>query len=233
MFTQSVSVSAAFVAGLLSFFSPCVLPLIPAYFTFISGFSLDELVAGQSSAVRRKVVFSTLMFVLGFSLVFILMGASASLMGVMIHKFKGIIRIGGGLVIILLGLHLLGFLRIPILEAERRVRVNRKPIHFLGILLIGMAFGAGWSPCVGPLLGAILIMAGSQETVGQGMGLLSVYSLGLAIPFMAISLFINLMLVILAKIKVVTRYLNPLAGGLLILLGLALLTDRLNIITGY
>ena len=188
MFTETVSYPAAFIAGLLSFLSPCVLPLIPAYFTFITGFSLEELTRGYNSEIRKKVFLSTFLFVLGFSLVFILMGASASFLGSLMYKYKNLIRIIGGVFIIILGIHLTGLIRIPGLDFEKRIAIEKKPIHFFGTLIIGMAFGAGWSPCIGPLLGSILIIAGSQETVWQGVSLLAVYSAGLALPFIALSI---------------------------------------------
>ena len=164
MFAETISYPAALLAGLLSFFSPCILPLIPAYFVFISGFTLDEL-TGCENGIRKKVVLSTIAYVLGFSSVFILMGASASYLGSFIQIYSTAIRIIGGVLIMFLGLHLTGWLRFNALEFEKRVHLDKKPIHFMGTFLVGMAFGAGWSPCIGPLLGSILIIAGSKETV--------------------------------------------------------------------
>ena len=226
MFTEAVSFPAAFLAGLLSFFSPCVLPLIPAYFTFITGYSLEELTEGNIE-IRKKVILSTISFVLGFSVVFILMGGSASYLGGLIYKYKNWIRIIGGVLIIILGIHLTGVFRIRSLEFEKRIQIKKKPIHFLGTFVIGMAFGAGWSPCIGPLLGSILIVAGSQETVIQGMVLLGVYSAGLALPFVIISVFINFLLVFMKRASQVLKYVNVVAGILLILVGLVLVTNKL------
>jgi cytochrome c-type biogenesis protein len=226
MFAEAVSFPAAFLAGLLSFFSPCVLPLIPAYFTFITGYSLEELTEGNRE-IRKKVFLSTISFVLGFSVVFILMGGSASYLGGLIYKYKNLIRIIGGVIIIILGIHLTGVFRIRSLEFEKRIQINKKPIHFLGTFIIGMAFGAGWSPCIGPLLGSILIVAGSQETIGQGMLLLGVYSAGLALPFVIISVFINFLLVFMKRATRVLKYVNVVAGILLILVGLVLVTNKL------
>lgn len=226
MLTEAVSFPAAFLAGLLSFFSPCVLPLIPAYFTFITGYSLEELTEGNI-AIRKKVILSTISFVLGFSVVFILMGGSASYLGGLIFKHKDLIRIIGGVLIIILGIHLTGAFRIRSLEFEKRIQIQKKPIHFLGTFVIGMAFGAGWSPCIGPLLGSILIVAGSQETIGQGMVLLGVYSAGLALPFVIISVFINFLLVFMKRATRVLKYVNVVAGILLILVGLVLVTNKL------
>jgi cytochrome c-type biogenesis protein len=232
MFTQTVSFPAAFVAGLLSFFSPCVLPLIPAYFTFITGFSIEELTDEYNSEIRKKVFFSTSMFVLGFSLVFILMGASASYLGGMMYTYKKFIRIIGGTLIIILGIHLTGLIRIPGLDFEKRITLEKKPLHFLGTLIIGMAFGAGWSPCIGPLLGSILIIAGNQETVRQGVILLGIYSAGLAIPFIMISFFINFLLIIIKKASKVLRYVNVVAGVVLIVVGLILASNKLYVFSG-
>ncbi len=226
MLTEAVSFPAAFLAGLLSFFSPCVLPLIPAYFTFITGYSLEELTEGNLE-IRKKVILSTISFVLGFSVVFILMGGSASYLGGLIYKYKNLIRIIGGVLIIILGIHLTGVFRIRSLEFEKRIQIQKKPLHFLGTFIIGMAFGAGWSPCIGPLLGSILIVAGSQETIGQGMVLLGVYSAGLALPFVIISVFINFLLVFMKRATRVLKYVNVVAGILLILVGLVLVTNKL------
>jgi cytochrome c-type biogenesis protein len=228
MFVDSVSFPAALLAGLLSFFSPCVLPLIPAYFTFISGLSFEDLTAGQSSVVKKKVILATIFFILGFSLVFILLGASASLLGNLFMNYREYIRVIGGAIIVVLGIHLTGLFRIRWLDIERRIHLSNRPLHFLGTFVIGMAFGAGWTPCVGPLLGAILIMAGSQETVWKGVVLLGIYSMGLAIPFLALSAFIHFMLHLLKKMRNAMRYLNPAAGVLLVIVGLVLVTDNLN-----
>ncbi|MGB5986850.1 MAG: cytochrome c biogenesis protein CcdA [Desulfobacterales bacterium] len=216
-------------AGLLSFFSPCILPLIPAYFSFITGFSLEELTSEHAAGVRRKVILSTLLYVAGFTTVFVLLGASASFLGRFVQAYSQEIRIAGGALIILLGIHLTGLIKIPALNYEKRVQVSRKPLHWLGTFLVGMAFGAGWSPCIGPLLGSILIMAGNQDTVGQGMLLLTVYSAGLALPFILISCFINYLLKFLKKASRTLAYVHIVAGILLIFLGIALMTDKLTI----
>jgi cytochrome c-type biogenesis protein len=232
MLTEAVSFPAAFAAGILSFLSPCVLPLIPAYFTFITGFSLEELTENRHSEIRKKVFLSTLLFVSGFSLIFILMGASASYLGSLMFNHRELIRIIGGILIILMGVHLTGIIRIPGLDVEKRINIEKKPLHFLGIVIIGMAFGAGWSPCIGPLLGSILIIAGSQETVWQGIVLLAVYSAGLALPFIIISVFIHLLLIVIKKASRVLQYINTAAGILLIIVGLILVTNKLHVFIG-
>jgi cytochrome c-type biogenesis protein len=232
MLTEAVSFPAAFLAGFLSFLSPCVLPLIPAYFTFITGFSLEELTEDRHPEIRKKVVFSTVSFVCGFSLIFILMGASASYLGGLIYNYRNTIRIIGGILIILMGVHLTGIIRIPGLDVEKRIHMEKKPLHFLGIFIIGMAFGAGWSPCIGPLLGSILIIAGSQETVRHGIVLLAIYSAGLALPFILISVFIHLLLMVIKKASRVLQYVNTAAGILLIIMGLILVTNKLYVLMG-
>ncbi|MCK5504416.1 MAG: cytochrome c biogenesis protein CcdA [Thermodesulfovibrionia bacterium] len=229
MFTEAISFPAAFLAGILSFFSPCILPLIPAYFTFITGFSLEELTDVCNAEIKKKVIFSTVSYVLGFSFVFILFGASASYLGGFFYKYKGAIRIIGGILIIVFGVHLTGMIRIPGLDLEKRIQIEKKPLHFLGTFLIGMAFGAGWSPCIGPLLGSILIVAGSQDMVSQGVLLLGVYSAGLALPFIIMSIFINFILIFIKKASRVVKYVNVIAGVLLIVIGLFLVTNKLYV----
>jgi cytochrome c-type biogenesis protein len=230
MLDETITYPAAFAAGLLSFFSPCILPLIPAYFTFITGFSLEELTGEQVGNIRRKVIVATMAFGLGFSLIFILLGASASLLGGLATRYHQVVRVAGGLLIIVFGFHLTGLFRLSFLEVEKRVQLREKPTHILGTVLVGMAFGAGWSPCIGPMLGSILILAGSEESVLEGIGLLTVYSAGLWIPFLLMSVFINMMLVFLKKTRRLMQFVNVAAGVLLIGLGLALVFDRFGML---
>ena len=208
-----------------------MLPLIPAYFTFITGLSLEELTEGKASSFRMKIIASTLSYVLGFSLVFIFLGASASYLSGLIFEYRDLITKIGGVVILLFGIHLTGIIQIRALHLEKRIHLEKKPLHFLGSFVIGMAFGAGWSPCVGPLLGSILILAGSQDTVYEGMALLAVYSTGLAVPFILLSIFINFILIFIKKATGVLRYINLVAGILLIILGLLLFFDKLFLLT--
>ena len=232
MFTETITFQAAFLAGLLSFFSPCILPLIPAYFTFITGLSLDELTL-DIKEIRKKVMLSTLAYVCGFSFIFILLGASASFVGSFMAKYTWLIRYMGGTIVIIFGLHLLGIINIKGLNFEKRIHLNEKPVHLMGTFVIGMAFGAGWSPCIGPLLGSILIIAGNQETVVKGMFLLGIYSAGLALPFILISLFINRLLEIMKRATRVISYINKISGILLIALGVLLITDQFRILAGF
>lgn len=230
---EDVTYPVALLYGLLSFFSPCVLPLIPSYFCFITGLSLEELTSVHNAAIRRKILISTLAFIMGFSAVFILMGASASYLGTLLTQNRNLIRIVGGGLIILFGLHLTGILNLPVLQYEKRLHLHKKPLHFLGTFMIGMAFGAGWTPCIGPILGSLLIMAENKETVGQGVRLLSVYSAGMAIPFIALSIFINYLLEFTRKASKVLRYANPVAGILLIATGILLVSDKLKVLSIY
>jgi cytochrome c-type biogenesis protein len=231
MFTQTVTYPAALAFGFLSFFSGCVLPLIPVYFSFITGYSLDQLTSAPTAAIRRKVMLSTLAFVLGFSTIFVLLGASASLVGGLVGGYKDTIRILGGILILTMGLHLTGLVRIKGLDFEKRFHLREKPLHLFGTFIVGMAFGAGWSPCIGPTLGSILLIAANADTVWQGIGLLSVYSLGLALPFLILSVFIHLVLAFIKKANRLIRYVNVTAGILLMIMGTLLLTNRLSILS--
>lgn len=233
MLTQTVSFPAAFLAGLLSFLSPCILPLIPAYFTFITGMSIDRMTQDDDRAVRRKLILSTLSYVLGFSLVFVIMGAAISVLGHQLSEYRDMIRTVGGFVVVVFGVHLAGIVRIPGLDFEKRMHVQKKPLHFFGTFLVGMAFGAGWSPCIGPMLGTILAIAAQEGSVPYGMALLSVYSIGLALPFMVLSLFINYMLAFIRKATQAIRYVTVMSGIFLIVIGLALLFDKMNMLTGF
>jgi len=230
---EDVTYSIAFLYGLLSFFSPCVLPLIPSYFCVISGLSMEELTQSPKAALRRKIMLSTLAFVLGFSIVFTLLGASASYLGGLLAPHKNVIRILGGALIILFGLHLTGIVRIPWLQYEKRVRLQQRPLHLLGVMLVGMAFGAGWTPCIGPILGSLLVLANDKGTVDQGVRLLSIYSLGLSLPFILLSAGINYLLVFIKKATQVLRFANPVAGGLLLLTGILLIMDKLKLLSWY
>jgi len=228
---QEISYGAAFMAGTLSGLSPCILPLVPSYFSFITGTSMERLSEPTSLAMRRRIIISTLAFVLGFSVVFILLGASASYISTWFYGIKSYLRVVGGVLILLLGLHLLGLLRIRALQADKRWHLQRKPLHFFGTFIVGMAFGAGWSPCIGPLLGSILILAGNQETVMQGVWLLSIYSAGIALPFVALSIGITFLMRFVRRTTRIMRYLNAAAGVLLMATGLLLIFDQMQILS--
>jgi cytochrome c-type biogenesis protein len=191
---------------------------------------LEELTEDYDSTIRKKVILSTVSYVLGFSLIFILLGASASYIGGFINQYSDAIRIVGGTLIILFGIHLIGIFRIKAFDVEKRIHVQSKPLHFLGTFFVGMAFAAGWSPCIGPALASILIIAGNQASVGQGMILLGIYASGLAIPFIIISFFINYILVIIKKMSRALKWINISAGILLIILGIFLITNKLSLL---
>ncbi len=229
IFAENITYPAALFAGLLSFFSPCVLPLIPAYFSFITGLSLDELTEDRKET-RKKVLLSTIFYVAGFSFIFILFGASASFLGTLASKYSWIIRYLGGGIILVFGLHLLGIINIKGLNFEKRIHVKEKPLHLMGTFVIGMAFGAGWTPCIGPMLGSILIVAGNQDTVLEGILLLSVYSAGLAVPFLIISIFINSIMEIMKRATKIIGVVNFISGILLIVIGLLLIFDKFRLL---
>ena len=231
MFETTVTISAAFGAGLLSFLTPCVFPLIPVYFTLITGLSLEDLTTETRADLRLKVFLSTLAFVLGFSTIFVLLGGLASFLGGRIIHYRLWLQVIGGILIIILGVHLTGIIRIPWLETEKRIQIKKNKVHFveaiIGAFIAGMAFSAGWTPCIGPILGSILIIAGNQTTVLRGMLLLSVFSAGLALPFLLLSVFIDFLLEVIKKGRRFIRFINPLAGALLIAAGLYLLISIL------
>ncbi|MEW6076987.1 MAG: cytochrome c biogenesis protein CcdA [Thermodesulfobacteriota bacterium] len=227
LFENTVTISAAFGAGLLSFLTPCVFPLIPVYFTLITGLSLEDLTTETRAELRLKVFISTVAFVLGFSTIFVVLGGLASFLGGHIIKYRQTLQITGGVLIIVLGVHLIGIIRIPWLETDKRFRMKQQKMHFveaiIGAFVAGMAFSAGWTPCIGPILGSILIIAGNQQTVGQGVLLLTFFSAGLALPFLLLSVFIDFLLEVIKKGRRLIRYINPAAGALLIAVGVLLL----------
>jgi cytochrome c-type biogenesis protein len=223
-----VGIFIAFTAGIFSFLSPCVLPLVPSYLTLVTGMSLEDLEAG----VNRKATFvHSLLFVLGFSVIFILLGASASFLGQFFRQYEIWIARVGGLVIIVLGLHLSGVFKITPLMREKRMHFNNKPAGYIGTFGVGMAFGAGWTPCIGPILGAILTYGFSQDTMWAGVGLLTVYSAGLAIPFLIASLALDSFLQAFKKFRRWIPVVEKASGIMLVLLGILLLTGKFTVLT--
>jgi cytochrome c-type biogenesis protein len=216
---ESLTVLVAFSAGLLSFLSPCVLPLVPSYITFITGLGLEDV-----ARARRTTIVHALLFVLGFSFIFVSLGAGATAFGQLMLAYRGwIARIGGGLMI-LMGLWMLGVLRFDALQSERRVHLSDKPIGYLGTVVVGIAFGAGWTPCLGPTLGAILLLAANQTSLPKGIGLLSAYSAGLAVPFLLSAFALERFLAFFQKFKKNLGTVNRIAGGLLIVVGVLMFT---------
>ena len=218
---MQVTIAAAFAAGMLSFLSPCVLPLVPPYLVYMTGTSLERLVdAEPEPRVCREAVVMALLFVLGFSTVFVALGASASALGALLHAYSYVLGKIAGVVIIIMGLHFLGLTPIAWLMREKRVQVA-KPVGIWGAYLMGLAFAFGWTPCIGPVLGTILAIAGSEGSVGEGAGLLAVYSLGLGIPFIAAALAVEPFAAFLARFRAHLGTVEKVMGGLLVVAGVA------------
>jgi cytochrome c-type biogenesis protein len=232
MEAQTLGLVVAFTAGLLSFLSPCVLPLIPSYATFITGMSLDELTDGHQSRTRRAVLVHGGLFVLGFTLVFLILGASATFLGSLLRVYSDWVGRIGGVLLIVFGLYLMGLLRLPGAQREWRVHLADKPVGYLGTLLVGIAFGAGWTPCIGPVLGGILTLAATTDSVGQGMGLLAVYSLGLALPFLLATLLLERFLSGFKRFRHYLPWVSRASGGLLLVMGLLLVTGSFTVLSG-
>jgi len=228
-----VSIVAAFSAGLISFLSPCVLPLVPGYISMVSGASVDELKAEDNTRVLRKVLLHSLLFIAGFSIVFISLGASATWLGQVLLSRMSLLYKVAGVIIIIFGLHLTGLLRIGFLYRDKRFHSAGKPATALGAFVIGLAFAFGWTPCIGPILAAILGLAASQQTVSAGITLLAVYSLGLAIPFLLTSLGINRFLRFYDRFRVHLRQVEVFSGVILILLGAMIFTNQFTRLSGY
>ncbi len=233
---DSISLVAAFVAGLLSFISPCVLPLIPGYLSFVSGVTLQEM-RGEGQAApagsRRRVLGSSLAFVLGFSLVFISLGASASAVGQFLMSRLAIIGKIAGVLIVLFGLHMMGVLRISWLYSEKRVQTQKKPAGPFGAVLVGIAFAFGWTPCIGPILAGILAVAASKDTMMDGVKLLAAYSAGLGIPFLITSLAINQFFAAFARIRKHYHAIEVVSGVLLVAVGVLIFTNQFTIIARF
>jgi cytochrome c-type biogenesis protein len=229
---QEVSSWAAFLAGILSFLSPCVLPLVPGYISFISGLSLEEL-SRQDERTHHsifRVLIGALSFIVGFSLVFILLGASATLLGRFMQQYLIWFKRIGGIVIIFFGLHMLQLINIPFLHYQKKFQVKQNLSFnmFLTPFLIGFAFAFGWTPCIGPILAAILVYAGTQETVSKGIKLLSFYSAGLAIPFLFTALAVNQFYKMTGIIKKYFSTIEKVGGYLLIIIGIVMVAGTLS-----
>ena len=233
------SLGTAFLAGIISFISPCVLPIVPGYISFISGASLKELKnenpidKNRHRALLRRVVANSIVFVLGFSFIFVIMGASATAIGQLFHEHRTILSRVAGTAIIILGLHTLGLTPIKWLNYEKRFQSKAKSIGVISSFLIGLAFALGWSPCIGPILAMVLALAASHETVTQGTTLLAAYSLGLGIPFIATGLAINRFLNVFGYIKKHMKMVEIVAGLLLITMGILVFTDSLQWLSRY
>ncbi len=218
----------AFAAGLLSFLSPCVLPLVPSYIGFLTGMSLPEV-----STRRRTALVHALLFVLGFSLVFVLLGASATALGRALNYYQHWLQRIGGVLIILFGLVCLGVVRLGFLTQERRVQLEHKPVGYLGSALVGMAFGAGWTPCIGPVLGAILGLAATSHDLGRGMLLLGSYSAGLAVPFLLAAVALEAFLDWFQRFRRYLPWVMRVSGVLLIFVGVLMATGEFTRLAGW
>jgi len=230
---SSVSIFTSFAAGVLSFISPCVLPIVPGYLSFISGVNVAELKGETTAGFSRRVAITSVAFVLGFSTVFVALGAAATLVGYYLQQYKRTLGMVGGVVIILLGLHTAGILPIRWLLYEKRAEVKTRPLGLLGAYVVGLAFAFGWTPCIGPILGAILLYASQQETVGEGVLLLAAYSAGLGIPFIAAGLAVNGFFAAFGRLRRHMRIVEYVAGGLLVGVGLLLVTNRLTLLANF
>lgn len=230
---ENVSLLAAFTAGIISFVSPCVLPLIPGYLSFISGVSLEEMRGGErKSEALKKVSLNTLFFVLGFSFVFVAMGASATFVGEFLLSKLSLFNKIAGVIIILLGLHIIGVFKISFLNYEKRFHTKSKPLSPLGSFVVGLAFAFGWTPCIGPILGGILALAANQDTMGKGIMLLSSYSLGLGIPFLVTAVSFNTFLGVFGRVKRHFRTIEIISGLFLVTIGFLIFIGSFGYIAG-
>lgn len=220
----AISLPLAFLAGLVSFLSPCVLPLVPSYIVFVSGMSLDELADGTRTDARRAAAFHAALFGLGFLLVFMTLGAAATAAGQTFNRFLPIISRAGGGLLIVFGLYLAGVLRLPAMAREWRLHMAKKPGGALGSIAVGIVFGAGWTPCIGPILASILFYAANESTVLQGTTLLAAYGLGLALPFFVAAVGFNWFLTSVAAMRRWVGPLQKMSGILLVVIGILLLT---------
>ena len=232
---SQVSLFAAFTAGLLSFISPCVLPLVPSYLSYITGLSVENLAKlEERERFKSAIMVNAILFIAGFSTVFIAFGASASLIGQVLYEYQDIIRKIGGILIIIFGLYLLGILKLNIFMTERRlVHFESRPVGYLGSFLIGTAFAAGWTPCVGPVLGTILAYASTTESMSGGVMLLSAYSFGLGLPFFLTAFGMDTFLSYFKSLRTYLGGVSFVSGGLLILVGIMIFTDSVTLFTSF
>ncbi len=222
----------AFLAGVFSFLSPCVLPIVPSYVSFITGISFEDFKTGNKALIRKLTIISSLAFITGFSTVFILLGVFSSFIGRFLAMHYDVIRIVGGIIIIVFGLYVMGIFKIGFLSMDKRVHLKSKPRGYIGSFVVGLSFATGWTPCIGPILGTILVIASTSGSAFYGFKLLFVYSLGLAIPFFITSLAIN---TFLSHFSLVNKYMRPiliLSGLFLIAFGILFLTNSVTFLVG-
>jgi cytochrome c-type biogenesis protein len=230
---HQLSIPIAFLAGVVSFLSPCVLPLVPGYVSMLSGASIEELKAGASAALMQRILRNSLAFIVGFSVVFITLGASASAVGTFLRAHRTEFNIVAGVIIVIFGLHLTGIIKIPFLYREAKIHTGAPRRGLGGAFVLGFAFAFGWTPCIGPILTAILALAAVRETLFQGMFLLAVYSAGLAIPFLLTSLGLGQFLKVYAGFRKHLQAVEVASGVLLIALGVLMAFNKFTMISGY
>jgi cytochrome c-type biogenesis protein len=226
----NVSIYMAFVAGLISFLSPCILPIVPGYISFLSGMSVEEI---GGSGAKRLVIVNSIFFITGFSIVFILLGASATMIGAFLTSKMSILTKIAGLVIILFGIFKLGLIRHLAFYREARFQFKDRRFGVFGAMLIGAAFAFGWTPCIGPILGSILAYAGTLGKVSQGVSLLLIYSMGLGVPFLIVAFALNRFFKLFDRIRKHLRLIEIVSGIIMIILGLMILSNKLILIPGY
>lgn len=228
MESASIGIGLSFTAGVLSFLSPCVLPLIPSYVSFITGVSLEDV-----KHSRRIALVHSLLFITGFTLIFLALGATATVLGRLLFQYRDWVgRIGGALVIVL-GLYLLGVFNIGAFARERRVHIANKPLGYLGTVLVGMAFAAGWTPCIGPILGGVLTYTASSADLNRGLLLLFAYSLGLAVPFLLAALMIDRFMALFQRFKGALAWMSRISGALLLVIGVLMITGSMTVLSSW
>ena len=227
---SNIPVLIAFIAGLLSLLSPCILPLIPSYILFLTGVTVKEYQVDINSA-RRKTLINALFFVLGFSLVFIALGATASAIGQVLMAYRSALRIAGGLMVIFLGLFLLRVINLSLLQTQFGLDLRLKPDGYLGAFIFGMGFSAAWVPCAGPILGSILVLASVSSSLNNGIILLVFYSMGVAVPFVLAAWLLDLAIVYIKKVQQLLGWIETVSGVLLILIGLMILTNSQQVVS--
>jgi cytochrome c-type biogenesis protein len=232
MDSLGIGFTAAFAAGLLSFLSPCVLPLVPSYLSFVTGLGMEELESGDAE-LRRTTLIHSLLFVAGFSSIFLALGASASLLGQVLREYQLWIARIGGVIVLLFGLHLLGLTPVRWLQRERRMHLERKPVGYVGSFLVGVTFGAGWTPCIGPILGGILTFAATRQTLGEGVQLLAFYSAGLAVPFILSAVGFTWFLATFKRLRRHIVWVERASGALLVIVGLLLLSGQFTMLASW
>jgi cytochrome c-type biogenesis protein len=229
---QGVTLPAAAIAGLLSFLSPCVLPLVPPYLTFLAGTTIEEAASHSEARARRDIFLTAVLFVLGFSTVFVGLGATASSFGQLLHQYSSALSVLAGIAVVVMGLHFLGAFRFALLYREARVDVPR-PAGLWGSYIMGLAFGFGWTPCIGPILAVILAVAASQQTVGKGIALLVFYSAGLGVPFLLAALALEPFVRISKRFRAYFGAIERVIGALLVATGIGFLTGSIQDASGW